>query len=119
MPENVHVRKETVLSTLRCNKEIHRKEYEEAMKGWVEKAIVAVTKVLGELKSDKARDAKVEVYLPKPMTYEKEYDKAIKMIELEVRDEVEISTSDFERFFLDEWSWKRDFLSNTGIYKNQ
>ena len=117
MPESIRVRRDKVLTTLKQNKEMHCKQFEEAIEGWIDSAKAKAFEVLQELQSDKARETDILIHLPKPVSFEKEYEKAIKMFELEVRDEVDISNSDFQRFFLDEWSWKHDFLSNTIMYK--
>jgi hypothetical protein len=117
--EKIRIRKETVLEVLKENKAKHCLEYEEAILGWISKAKTKLTDLLTELNSDKARSLKIEVYLPRPVSYEKEYEKAIKMIEFEIREEIEISTQDFDKYFLDEWSWKENFLSNSGLYKGR
>ena len=62
---------------------------------------------------------KFDIHLPKPVSYEKEYDKAIMMIEYEIREEIEISNQDFSKYFQDEWSWKENFFLNTELYKNK
>jgi hypothetical protein len=116
--EKIKIRKETVLEILRENKAKHCIEFEEAISGWISKARIKLTDLLSDLNTDKARSLKIEIYLPRPVSYEKDYEKAIKMIEFEIRDEVEISTQDFDKYFLDEWTWKENFLSNTGLYKN-
>jgi len=116
--ETIQVKKETVLEILKKNKELHHKEFEEAMEGWINKAKNKLERLLTILNSSEARDAILsEVHLPKPVSYEKEYDKAIKMVEFEIRSVIEISSSDFEKYFLDEWAWKEHFLSNTRMYK--
>lgn len=115
--EKIKIRKETVLEILRENKAKHCIEFEEAIIGWISKAKIKLTELLAKLDTDQARALKIELYLPRPVSYEKEYDKAIKMIEYEIRDEVEISTQDFDKYFLDEWNWKENFLSNSGLYK--
>jgi len=115
--ETIQVKKETVLTTLKKNKELHHKEFEEAIEGWVNQAKNKLEGLLILLNSSEAREVKFEIHLPKPVSYEKEYDKAIKMVEFEIRDVIEISSSDFEKYFLDEWSWKEHFLSNTRMYK--
>lgn len=115
--ERIKVKKETVLETLKKNKKIHRDEFEDAMEGWIKKCKDKLQELIDGLNSENARSIKIEVYLPKPVSYEKEYDKAIKMIEYEIRNEIEISANDFGKYFLDEWAWKENFLSNTGLYK--
>lgn len=115
--EMIKVKKETVLEVLKKNLDSHKRDYEEALLGWIEKCKVDLQKILDEFNSDKARETRIEIHLPKPISYAKEYQKAIKMVEYEVRDEVEISSHDFEKFFLDEWDWKNSFLSSTSFYK--
>jgi hypothetical protein len=119
MPKTVKVEKAKVLETLRQNKKIHHEEYEEAMNGWIVKAKEKMLDIITQLQSEKARETKIEIHLPKPVSFEKEYEKTIKMIELEISNEIEISNEEFEKFFLDEWEWKHNFLSNTMMYNKK
>jgi len=121
MPDHVRISRLKVLDTLKTNKELHRKEFEEAMTGWIEKTKEMVSKISVQLESDKASETELSIFnqFPKPLSFEKEYERAIKMIELDVRLELDISSNDFDRFFLDEWAWKNSFLSNTQIYKSR
>lgn len=117
--EQIEVEKSVVLKVLKDNKEAHKKEFEEAMSGWIIRAKAKVQEILDTLNSEKASETKIELYLPKPISYEKEYEKAIKMLEYEIRDNISISSSDFNKYFLDEWAWKENFLSNTELYKSR
>jgi hypothetical protein len=117
--EHIKVKKETVLDVLKKNLAQHQKDYDEAVIGWIEKAKVELKKILEKLDLPNAINTKVDITnLPKPFSYVKEYEKAIKMIEFETREEIEISEADFEHYFLDEWNWKSSFLTNTTMYKN-
>jgi len=117
--DHIKVKKQTVLDVLKKNLAQHQKDYDEAVIGWIEKAKIEVKAMLEKLETVDAIDTRIEIAkLPKPMSYVKEYEKTIKMIEYETREEIEISEADFERFFLDEWNWKSSFLSNTTMYKN-
>lgn len=118
--ERIKVKKETVLDILKKNLVQHQKDYDEAVLGWIEKAKGELKKILEKLDLPNAIETKIDItYLPKPNSYVKEYEKAIKMIEFETREEIEISEVDFERYFLDEWNWKSSFLLNTTMYKNK
>jgi hypothetical protein len=119
MPESIRVKRDTVLETLRKNKELHHAEYEEAIEGWIQKAKNKLNTLIEQLNSDNAREVKFELYLPKPESFEKEYEKALKMLELEIRDEIDITKQEFDKFFLDDWDWKDNFLSNTTMYKRR
>ena len=118
MPKVIRVRKEKVLEMLRANKAIHHTEFEDSMTTWIRKAHVTVSELLCKLASENARDINLQINLPKPVSYEQEYDKAIRMLELEVREDIDISDEDFEKFFEDNWTWKHSFLSNTSMYKS-
>lgn len=117
--ERINVKKETVLDILKKNLVQHQKDYDEAVLGWIEKTKSELKKILEKLDLPNAIEIRIDsIHLPKPNSYVKEYEKAIKMIEYETREEIEISEVDFERYFLDEWNWKTSFLTNTTMYKN-
>ena len=56
--------------------------------------------------------------LPKPRTYAKEYETAIAMLEWTVDDVIELDSSQFQNFVLDDWSWKKQFSDSNTLYSN-
>ncbi len=52
-----------------------------------------------------------------PLTYESSYTRAIRMLELSVDDTIEVEEDVFNQLVLDEWSWKRSFITSNASYK--
>ena len=53
----------------------------------------------------------------KPTSYEDQYKKAIRMLELSVEEVIEIDDDVFNQLVLDEWTWKRAFVMSNATYK--
>ena len=114
----VTVKKQQLIDKLRENKEIHRREFTEAMVGyWI--TFEHGLKVIQE--KVKKRDLAVDHSIPieaRPTSHEAEYDRAIKMLEWELSDEVTLSVNDFQCYVMDEWNWQRSFKSMHATYSN-
>jgi hypothetical protein len=57
--------------------------------------------------------------LPAPKHYEKEYNRAIRMLELEVEKEIELEEAIFNQLVMDEWQWKDSFIGTNSLYKSK
>jgi ribosomal protein S28E/S33 len=62
------------------------------------------------------RVARVQVHIPEPQDYTREYDRALKMLEISVDDIIELDEETFAQFVMDDWDWKRQFLNSTASY---
>lgn len=105
--ENIKVKKEELVTILRDNRAKHRSEFEKALKNYR-------TSVIGILE-DKLKDArdnkrvKHRIELEQPMDQTKDYDRALKMLEMSVDGVVELSEVNFAQYVQDDWSWKQQF----------
>ncbi len=54
----------------------------------------------------------------KPVSYESHYTSAIRKVELSQRKEFSLSDSEFQRYILNNWEWKADFINNATTYLN-
>lgn len=54
-----------------------------------------------------------------PVSYEKEYKRALRMLELSVEDTIEVEEDVFNQLVLDEWSWKTNFIATASLYNNK
>lgn len=52
-----------------------------------------------------------------PVSYEDSYRRAERMLELSVDDVIEIEEDVFNQLVLDEWTWKRAFVTSNAMYK--
>lgn len=53
----------------------------------------------------------------KPTSYEADYKRAARMLELSVEDTIEVEEDVFNQLVLDEWAWKRAFMLSNSTYK--
>lgn len=113
--ENIRVSKQELLKVVRENREKHKTEYLEAIKAYRVKAADLLNQELQKIVSgDKFQ---VRFDLVKPESHEKEYDLAIKMLEMSVDETIEISQQEFNELVNDEWNWKYSF--NTAYFSNR
>lgn len=110
----ITAKKEEVLATLRKNRETHGKIVSEARIGYVEKAQKALAARLDELKSGKI--VSLSFNLMAPLDYTKEYNTAIRALEMEVNDEIELNGAQIHCFIMDQWDWTNSFFGSNSQY---
>lgn len=108
-----------LLEIVRANSITHVTEFREAVEDYKvlvlriaqSNAKVAKTADLEEFKKMKAIPSA-------PTSYENDYKRAIRMLELSVEDVIEVEEDVFNQLVLDEWSWKRQFTVANTMYKS-
>lgn len=116
--KTVKVGRDELLTTVRLNFEKHKADYNEAVDDY--KVLVV------KLAKDNAKIAKVNVKMANafrikdikhfsnvpsaPVHYSKEYERAIKMLEMSVESEIDLEEEIFNQLVMDEWSWKHHFV---------
>ena len=115
---SVKVEKNQLLDIVRNNKIKHIKEFDESVKDY-KKAAIKIAKEHVELAKtgDLDQIAKIRAMPQKPFSYEKDYDRAIRMLELSVEDTIELEEDIFNQLVLDEWNWKNAFVASASLYK--
>lgn len=115
---DVRVNKAELLKIVQDNKKKHVKEYEESVKDY-KKAAIKVAKEHVELAKtgDLEQIARIRAMPSKPTSYEKEYDRAIRMLELSVEETIDLESDVFNQLVLDEWMWKQSFVASGALYK--
>ena len=138
--ETVTVKREELIAKLKESREAHRKEYQEALDGYivetaerVEQTLVALSKLPGGTiaiaaqsidfpnSTDEADPRKFSASniwndLHAPQSHVNEYDTVIEMLEMSVEDKVSISFSQFRKWVKNEWSWRSKFAATTAAY---
>lgn len=116
---DVKMNKEELLKIVRENKKKHVKEYEESVKDYKKAAIKVAKEHVEYAKSGELDQiAKIRAMPSRPSSYEKDYDRAIRMLELSVEDVIEVEELIFNQLVLDEWSWKNAFVASSALYKS-
>ena len=52
----------------------------------------------------------------KPENHTKDYDRVITLLEASLDEEFELSSSEFNQYVNDDWSWKQSFTTCSGMY---
>jgi hypothetical protein len=112
--QDIRVKKDELIAKLKSNREAHVAEFRAAHAAWVETMIAdykARIKSLKEDNKDIGRGGGME-----PVSQEKSYDRAIKMLEMSIDTEIVLPEHEFQQYVLDEWQWSQNFKSVTSTY---
>lgn len=105
--ENVKINKEKLLSIIKANLEKHKIEYLEAIKAYRVKCADLLSQELE--KTISGEEFSTHVSVSKPVSFTKEYDLVIQMLEMTLDSTIELTTSEFQQLVNDEWAWKSSF----------
>jgi hypothetical protein len=119
----VKVKRDELLSVLRQNRQRHISDYQKACVGYREVALRRVEagfqearEVVNRLKDGQTIAVNVRVSLSAPVSYEKAYDQIIRMMEMSVDTEIDLTASQFACFVMDDWEWKEEWASDNAHY---
>src|SRR3989344_633281 len=101
--KSVRINKPELLQRVRENRTNHYNTFEKSIRGYRDQVIQCLEKNLEDAR--KGREIRTFISLEQPINQTKEYDKAIKMLEVSVDDIIELTGAEFSNLFLDEWSW--------------
>ena len=125
----ITAKKDELLEKLKSNREIHEKEYQDALKGWKEAIIQARAIVIGDLEEE-IRDDKISKKEPKsmqeyrrilndePTSNTEDYDQAIDMLTWHSHDEFKLDKTKFNEFVNNKWNWSSSHNRMTQQYTN-
>lgn len=110
--KSVKVDRLKLIFKLKKNRDVHMAEFDEAWEGYVRAVVQKAQDILVRAKGW-AKDAKKPLSFDSsptpPESHVKDYNRAIALLEWEIKPEVELSINDFNCYVLDDWGWKRDF----------
>lgn len=116
--ESVKVKRLEVLEIIKANREKHKKDYLVAIKAYRVKVVDLLSKELEKAKTGK--DFSLSIDASKPHSYLKDYDLAIKMLEMSVYEIIELKLGEFNQLVNDQWSWqssfKMSYVSNSAYF---
>lgn len=110
----VTVNKAELLKKVHENRSTHREIFLKAQEGYRKKFIEVLEQRLYDAKNGKQFEAVIALQEPMDMT--KEYDRVISMLEMSVDDEVELDQKEYAAYVMDDWSWKRQFVTSNAAY---
>lgn len=110
----ITVKKSELVAELTKNRAVHQALFIEALGGYQE-AVVKELKAMLALAVE-GKEYKKVVMLQEPQDHTKEYDRVIRMLGMSVKDEVQITETEFTQYVLDDWSWKAAFVGTASNY---
>lgn len=114
---SVTVNKVELIETLKENRSKHREIFESAQRGYRDLVIWHLDNNLKDARDGK--EIRTRVNLQAPIDQTSDYDRVIRMLEMSVDTEIELSEHDFAQYVLDDWSWKNQFITVNTSYLAQ
>lgn len=107
-----------LLEIVKANRDKHVADFEEATKDYAALVLrLCTANVEIAYTQDVTKFTNIKPIPPAPVSYEKEYARAIRMIELSVEENISVEQDVFNQLVMDEWSWKRGFAAAATLYK--
>ena len=103
----VNVKKSDLLAALSANREAHLAEFDEADGAYRGTVIEALEARVRQIKDGGKID--VSFHLPKPRSPVKDYDRAIKMLELHQDVSMKLGMDAYRQYVEDDWDWQNEF----------
>ncbi len=110
----ITVKKSDLLEKIKKNKDTHRAIFEEAVEGYRAQAIGLLEDHIAAIKAGKVQ--RVHISLPQPEDHTNDYDRVLAMLDMELADEITLDEDDFAAYVMDDWVWKRQFLTGNAMY---
>lgn len=108
------IQKAKLLTILKENKSNHKKLFLMAVDGFKKEAIGRLENKAEEIKLGKLDS--VLIHLMFPENHEEDYDRAIKMVEMNTETKILLSEDEFSTLVMDDWKWKQNWLMTNQIY---
>lgn len=96
------------------NRTAHRAIFEEAVEGYKKRSLAILEEHIAEVKS--GRMTRIAVSLPYPEDHTADYDRVLAMLDMSLENSIEIDETTFSSYVMDDWQWKRQFLTSNSAY---
>lgn len=115
--KEVTINKDELRKRVEKNLSEHRDTYERAFEGYAKAAIRFF-----EVELDRARAGRqFNTFFgePMPQDHTADYEAVLDMIDMEVSNEITLTSGEFRQYVRDDWGWKKDFIATSSNYLNQ
>jgi hypothetical protein len=117
MTMRVKVDSAKLLDTLRDNRNKHKTDFAATWQGYLETSKKELRKAVRNVdKTKEGEGVTIPNLWPVPSSHVDDYDRIIGLIELSQDDQLELDDRDYERYVLDKWDWKEQFLTSSRLY---
>ncbi|MBY6093828.1 hypothetical protein [Ferrimonas balearica] len=114
--QTVKIKRTELLSVLEENREKHLKDHAELLELRLTEQRTKLEACLAWMNAHPGEHRDFQISHPVPKSHEHDYNRAIKMVSMEIRDEVELSLMEFDQLVMDRWAWQDDFLRTKTLY---
>ena len=115
----IKMNRKELLKIVKENLKKHLTDYAESVEDYKAGALKVATANLKIAKTgDIDKFHQIKGLPQRPVSYEKEYNRAIRMLELSVDEEIMVEQDTFNQLVLDEWHWKNSFVAASMSYKS-
>lgn len=116
MPRKTVMKKAELLKILNENLEGHDLTFQKTVELFKSNYGEFVNKLLANAFIQKIEDIEMHINLQKPIDHSDDYKRSIRMVELDVREEIDLDEQEFAHCILNEWNWfssfRHTYLSN-------
>ncbi len=110
--KSVTIDKSELLIILEENRDTHEAEYIDAYEGYLKACVESLEMYLEKFKEENCEQVVWGEFPPQSQI--KDYDRVIRMLELSVDGEIELTSEEFANYVQDDWHWKQNWtLSNS------
>lgn len=113
--KGVRIKKQELAEIVAKNRETHIREYNEGMAAFKTLFLEKVESVRTAAEADEFNAGEL-IRLQKPASHEKDYDRVLRMLELEVEETAMLDEEAFRNLVMDEWEWKERFTAANKLY---
>lgn len=116
---SVKINRKELLKIVKDNQKKHVAQYEESVVDYKAAVIKLAKSNLKLANTGELHEIRKMKNLPQaPTSYEDNYSRAIRMLELSVEDVIDVEEHIFNQLVLDEWGWKQNFVAQSAMYKS-
>lgn len=112
--KEVKVKRDALKAVLLTNRAAHQKIFEEALAGYKTKVIETLDRSLKQARA--GQRVAEHISIPRPVNQTHEYNRAIRMMEMSVENEITLTTQEFDAYVMDRWHWRSAFLASNSAY---
>lgn len=111
------IKKAELLAVLNKNLSEHREVFMEALDNYRKKLIAELESMIEKARSG-ARISH-HISLVQPVDQTKEYQRAIRMVEMTTDEIVSLTEQEFANFVMDDWAWSNNFFATNASYSSK
>jgi len=112
--KEISVQVNDLIKVLKKNRDAHRGIFQQAQEGYRTKAIELLDQALQGARQ--GGQINMGFTLPVPQDHTLDYDRVIRMLEMSIDPTIELNEDDFAQYVMDDWSWKRQFMTSNAMY---